>query len=548
MGSSQSASDAGTLFVNGRILTTTVAGLSDEPTFAEAMFVKNDLVAAVGATSDLTTKYGSAPGVTTTDLEQQTVLPGFVDGHMHLLILGQSLRRVSVGHCKNLDEIRSTIRDFAAANPDAERVLAKDWMHSMTPDGVTAADLDDIDTRPIYVDTKDLHSTWVNSTGLTELDIGDMEDPAGGTIQRDENGRPNGVLSEGAVLSIVWPRLAELSSTEERQNSMVAAIEDYNSKGYTGLVEMAMDEPAWAALADLYAKRSDLAMRISAYWLIKPAGDAASRMAQVRRAKELQQKFNAETSPNLRVVGIKIICDGIVDACTAFLSEPYADAASPPPIWAREDLEPVVKAADEMGLQIALHAIGDAAISMAVDTLEKYGTPGRRHRIEHIELASPRDAKRLGELGITASIQPVHADPAILRAWPRLLGKERCGRAFAYREMADGGAPLALGSDGPTAPWQPLWNAYVATTRRSAREPGSEEAVNEHFRLGVCEAVVAGTRGAAASVFADGRVGSLAEGMMADFVVVDMEWDAESLLKSELRETYFEGRKVWSLS
>ncbi|KAL2109711.1 hypothetical protein VUR80DRAFT_2113 [Thermomyces stellatus] len=547
MGSSQSP-DPGTLFVNGRILTTTAAGLGDEPTFAEAMFVQDGLIAAVGAQIDLTAKYGSVSGVTTIDLSQKTVLPGFVDGHMHLLLLGQSLRRVSVAHCRNLEEIRSTIRAFALANPDAERVLVKDWMHSMTPAGVTAADLDDIDPRPIYVDTKDLHSTWVNSAGLKELEVEGVEDPPGGTIQRDEDGRPNGVLNEGAVLSIVWPRLAALSSIEERQNSMVAAIEDYNSKGYTGLIEMAMDEPAWAALVDLREKRPDLAMRISAYWLIKPAGDAASRMAQVRRAKELQQRFNGETSPDLRVVGIKIICDGIVDACTAYLSEPYAEAASPPPLWAREDLEPVVKAADEMGLQIALHAIGDAAIGMAVDTLEKRGTPGRRHRIEHIELASPMDAKRLGDLGITASVQPVHADPAILRAWPHLLGRERCGRAFAYREMADAGAPLALGSDSPTAPWQPLGSVYVAATRRSAREPQSDEVVNEHFRLGVCEAIVAGTRGAAASVFADERVGSLEVGKVADFVVVDMAWDAKSLLKSEMRETYFGGRKVWSSS
>lgn len=309
-----------------------------------------------------------------------------------------------------------------------------------------------------------------------------------------------------------------------------------------------MDEPAWEALAGLRSKRPDLPMRIAAYWIIKPAGDAASRLQQVRRAKELQTRFNSETSPDLRVVGIKIICDGIVDACTAFLSEPYAQADSPPPIWSPADLAPVVQAAEEAGLQIALHAIGDAAITMAVDALERHGTPGRRHRIEHLELASPADARRLGALGITASVQPVHADPAILRAWPRLLGEERCGRAFAYREMADAGAPLALGSDSPTAPWGPLGNVYVAATRRSAREPASGEVVNEHFRLGVCEAVVAGTRGAAASVFADERTGSLRVGKVADFVVVDMEWDAKSLLRAEMRETHFGGRRVWSSS
>ncbi len=105
-------------------------------------------------------------------------------------------------------------------------------------------------------------------------------------------------------------------------------------------------------------------------------------------------------------------------------------------------------------LQVALHAIGDATIRMAIDVLSSCSTAELRPRIEHLELASREDAARLGAAGITASIQPVHADPAILRAWPRLLGSTRCGRAFAYREFADGGAVLALGvgcADGATS-------------------------------------------------------------------------------------------------
>ncbi|CAM1510637.1 Fc.00g009720.m01.CDS01 [Cosmosporella sp. VM-42] len=537
------ASLAGTLFVNGRILSKAEVGLEGKPTFSESMFVQDGIIKSIGSQEELA-KHRSN-GIVIQDLQGRTILPGFVDGHMHLLLFGQSLRKVALEQCKTLDDILTTLRTYAKENPHVPRIMAKGWMHSMTPYGVTAAILDEIDQRPIFVDTKDMHSTWCNSAALAELGVADMPDPAGGKIHRDENGKPSGVLSEGAILAIVWPHLANAATIKDRVDCMLAAFEAYNASGYTGIVEMAMDEGAWEALVALHEQKPNTTMRIVAYWLIKPSESAAERTRQVERCIELHKQFNKSNSPDFRIAGIKIICDGIIDACTSFLSEPYAIAPSPPPIWTREQLEPVVKQAADAGIQIALHAIGDAAIRMAVDMLETHTAPGGRHRIEHLELASPEDAKRLGNLGLTASIQPVHADPAILRAWPSLIG-HRCDRAFAYREFADAGALMALGSDSPTAPYNPLHNIYVAATRRSAREPECEEVVNEHFRLGVCESVVAGTAGAAKSVFQDDRVGSLEVGKVADLVVVDMEWDAQSLLKAEMKETWFGGKKVWS--
>ncbi|GKT45025.1 putative amidohydrolase YtcJ [Colletotrichum spaethianum] len=479
------------------------------------------------------------------DLHQCIILPGFVDGHMHLLLLGQSLRKLDLVHCKTLEDIRSAIRSYAEANPELPTILCKGWMHSMTPDGVTAALLDDIDPRPIFVDASSLHSCWCNSAALEKLGVADMPNPAGGRIYRDANGKPSGVLDEGAMMSIVWPYQACSYPKEERIKAIHTAIEEYNAAGYTGVVEMAMDEEAWDALVTLRERRPDLSLRVAAHWLIKPNTDFEANSAQVRRAIELSRKYNASTTPDLRIVGIKVICDGIIDACTAFLSHPYAPGGSPPPIWEPRYLEPVVKKADAGGLQVALHAIGDAAIKMAIDAIENNTTPGRRHRIEHLELAAPEDAKRLGKLGLTASIQPLHADPAILTEWPRLLGEERCQRAFAYREFADSGALMAIGSDSPTSPWAPLRNLYVAATRRSARDPAYKSTVNEGFRLGLCESVTAATYGAACSVFAEGRVGSLDVGKLADFIVVDMQWGADNLLEANVKETWFDGRKVW---
>ncbi|TQN64942.1 putative amidohydrolase YtcJ [Colletotrichum shisoi] len=535
-----------TLFRNGKFLAKSGTGLDAETTFAECMLVTDGRITAIGAESAVTP--ANRDGLQVHDVGQRTVLPGFIDGHMHLLLLGQSLRKLDLVGCRTLEDIRSTIRAYAEANPGLPTILCKGWMHSMTPGGVTAALLDDIDPRPIFVDASSLHSCWCNSAALEQLGVADMPDPAGGRIYRDADGKPSGVLDEGAMMSIIWPFQASSSPKEERIKAILAAIREYNAAGYTGVVEMAMDEEAWDALVTLRQRQPDLPVRVAAHWLIKPTTDSEANSAQVRRAVELSREYNAGTSPDLRVVGVKVICDGIIDACTAFLSQPYAPAGSPPPIWEPEYLSPVVREADAGGLQVALHAIGDAAIKMAIDAIQHNATPGRRHRIEHLELASPRDAQRLGELGLTASVQPVHADPAILTEWPRLLGEDRCRRAFAYREFADSGALMAIGSDSPTSPWQPLRNLYVATTRRSARDPGHEGgggAVNEHFRLGLCESVTAATYGAACSVFAEGRTGSLEVGKLADFICVDMQWDASTLLEAEVKETWFGGRRVW---
>jgi predicted amidohydrolase YtcJ len=206
-----------------------------------------------------------------------------------------------------------------------------------------------------------------------------------------------------------------------------------------------------------------------------------------------------------------------------------------------------VQKADRAGLQCALHAIGDGAVKLAIDTLSHFGTPGHRHRIEHLELTSPGDGARLAAAGITASVQPAHADPVLLKAWPELLGEERYKRAFAYREFVDAGANLAIGSDAPTAPYKTLQNMYIATTRRSLREVESTATANAHFALSLSEAVSSASYGSAFSCFAEGRTGSLAEGKQANFVVAKMEWTPESLLRASVCETWFHGRKVYSV-
>ncbi|KAJ6441550.1 amidohydrolase family protein [Purpureocillium lavendulum] len=545
---------AHTVLLNGRIYQSSTDGTDKTPSFAASMVIKDGIIQHVGAAEDEAVATAKAAGAVVKDLRGDAVLPGFIDGHLHLLLVGQALTKVSLDACKSLDDIRAAIKTYAQTHPDVARIFCRGWTHSMTPDGVDASLLDDLDPRPIFIDTKDLHSSWCNTAGLAEVcrEMGlsaDTPDPAGGTIQRGPDGKPNGVFGESAVFQIMWPFVARVASMEEKKEAIKAAFAAFNAVGYTGMIDMAMDDTIWEPLLELRREQGILnGMRVAAYWLMKPEDSLDNVLAQVDRAAALAREFNADTTPDCRIVGVKVICDGIIDACTASLTEPYSNGENPDAIWSEEVLHPLVARAHAAGLQVALHAIGDRTIGMAIDVLEHNTDRTRRPRIEHLELASARDAARLGALGITASIQPVHSDPAILRAWPRLIGEHRCGRAFAYREFAEGGAPLALGSDAPTAPHQPLPNLYVATTRRSFREPDLETVVNPEFALTVCQAVAGATHGSAYSCFADTWTGSLRPGLKADFVVAQVELTPEKLVHGVVKETWFEGRRVYQAS
>jgi predicted amidohydrolase YtcJ len=534
-----------TIFRNGRFFTAEGGVGATGDLFAPCMVVTDDLIEHVGHESDVAVLRAKEKGAPMVDMQNRIVVPGFIDGHMHLLLLGLALTKVNLEPCKNLDDIRATIKSYAETNPSAPRILCRGWMHPMTNGVALASMLDDLDDKPIFIDSKDLHSTWCNTPALEELGVESMANPAGGEIHRDENGRASGLLSETAALTLVMPHISRVATMQDKLDGIRQAIRAYSAAGFTGIIDMAMDENAWEAL-QLLKSQEKLPLRIAAHWLVNPSATEEASLAQVDRAIALHKQFNAETSPAFRIAGIKIVCDGVIDACTAALCEPYSsNGVSCDPLWSADMLSSVARRADSAGLQCALHAIGDGAIKLAIDALEKVCGPGRRHRVEHLELASSEDAKRLGKFGITASIQPVHADPAILRAWPKLLGEYRCNRAFAYKEFLDEGATLALGSDAPTAPYAPLPNLYTATTRRSAREPDSDATVNEHFALPLASALSAATAGAAYSCFSDGWAGCLKPGLKADFAVLDMEWEPKTLLKARVSQTWYEGQKVF---
>ena len=530
------------LYTNARIFT------SDTRRWAEAMLVQGERIHYVG---DADTAQRLRPDAERIDLEGRLVVPGFVDGHAHVLGTGEALGQVSLWGAKSVEEIQQRITAWDTERPAAARVLATGWLHGAIPGGVPDAGMLDaaVPGKPVYAFAYDFHSVWVNTAALAELGItADTQNPLGGTIKRNAAGHATGYIDENAFYDIVLPFLDSQVSENEHGASIAAVQRAYRETGVTTACDMGFNE------TDLESfKRADkdgsLTSRLIAYWRVNNTGSAEDNIAQVQRAAELAAEH---PSPFLRVVGIKVIIDGTIDGCTATLGSPYADGSNAAPIWSLEELAPVVAAADAAGLKVAMHAIGDESVRIAIGAVEhavaQNGPRERRHRIEHLELVDRADVDRLASLGITASMQPVHADPAISANWRAKLDDDRVERGFPWPWMTDAGARLAFGTDSPTSPHAPLPNMYVAATRASALDPTAAANVPD-FALPLANAIEHATRDSAWTCGAEHEIGRLAAGLYADFVVLDTDVLAAAsptaLLGTEVLRTVVGGRTVY---
>lgn len=536
-----------TLITNARVFTADPA----RP-WADSLAVEGDRFAAVGTEDEVRAELETQgnEAAEPVDLGGALVLPGFIDGHFHTVSTGEALQRVDLVHAKSLADIQRLVRGHADAHPDAAWVLGKSWLFDAVPGGrPTAAMIDEVvSDRPVLLDANDYHSAWVNSAALRELGIAaGTPDPVGGRVDRDPvTGVATGFLEENAAGVYAWDHLERITDDATRLGHLRAAVQACNAAGLTGVVDMAMRDSDLAAMA---AAEADgwLDLRVVGHWVMDRGGTGSDHVDRVQHVAELARRHRSD---RLRIAGIKIWVDGVIDGCTAAMVEPFATGAHPDALWEADALNPVVAAADAAGLQVAMHAIGDRAVRLALDAVEhaqrSNDTTDRRHRIEHIETVAESDLARFGELGVTASMQPVHADPAIQPNWAAMIGAGRAERGFPWPELVAGGARLVFGTDAPTAPYAPLPNLFIAATRRSALDP-SLPPTQPSYALALDDAVRAATASAAWSVFEEDARGRLATGMLADFSVVHPDvFDAEpdDLLDAQVLLTVLGGRTV----
>ncbi|KAF5632708.1 amidohydrolase ytcJ [Fusarium sp. NRRL 52700] len=527
-----------TIFTNGRFV-------GDDDSYRECMIVRGSKIAYIGSEDDKTVQDAKSQGAEVIDLDNRVVLPGFIDSHVHLLFFGLSQQKLDLGGCKSLQEIRQRIADFATANPNLPRILCRGWLQSATDGVALASSIDDIDPRPIFIDSNDLHSAWCNTAALKELPIDEIKAKCPEHITCDEDGNPTGLLAELAVMAFIWPFLIQSLSMEDKLEALERAVQAYSAEGYTGVIDMAMDQVAWEALQTL-RERKGLNLHIAAHWFLAYEADEKALDEKIQEAIDMHSKFHPSKSPEFCIVGVKLISDGTVDGCTAALSYPYGESTDlVEPLWPGEAMNRVLAQITKAGMQCAIHAIGDVAVSQAISAIASTNNPTARHRIEHLEMATPEDARRLGSLGITASVQPVHSDPAILEGYEKLVKPSAWKHCFPYKECHDGHANIAIGTDAPTARHLSFPNLYNATTRKSALEPERETVTNGDSALTLEQAVRGATYGAAYSRFAEGWTGRLEKGLRADFMVLPGVVEVDGLLEMKVDETWFGGERVY---
>ena len=505
---------------------------------AEALLARDGRVAAVGRASDLAREAGNAERV---DLRGGLMTPGWFDAHVHFMWWGFQMAEIDLRATKTIDEALELIggraRDLApGAWLTGGRFDKNNW--GRWP---TAADLDRVTgDRPAVMRSRDGHSRWLNTAALKAANIRrDTAAPEGGAIFRDSAGAPTGVLQERA--NELADRAVPAATEADSDAATMRAQDEALKRGVTGVesLEQASSYAAARRARDRGALKVRMVMGIPHRSLALSLPTTGSP-PQIRDREAFNFEAALETGLRtgqgdewLRLGHVKFFSDGALGSQTAALEEPYEGTDDRgiltfDPLELRTD----VARAAAAGLAVAIHAIGDRAVRVALDAIAptRMTSPELRQRLEHIQLVREEDLGRFGALGVIASMQPIHCTSDRDLA-DRYWGSKRTPRAYPWRTLLERGAVLAFGSDAPVEPIDPLLGIHAAVTRR---RPTDRDAWFPAQRLTLDEALHAYTAGAAYSTGREREWGTLEVGMRCDATVLDR--DLAQLSEDEVLE------------
>lgn len=514
--------------------TSSASGLRD---FSVLVFGDDGRVIATGD-ADLRERYPQARHI---DGRGRFVLPGLIDAHAHLSDQGFLQTSLDLAGTPSLADAVERISGWAAEHPRARFITGRGWNQVLWEGKAfpTAADIDRrVADRPVWLRRIDGHAGWANSRMLELAGIDDdTPDPPGGRILRDSNGKATGVFIDRAM-DLVDATIPP-PGKEELRDAYLAAAESLTALGLTGVHDAGVSIREAEVLISM-ADNDELDLRV--YAMLSEAGE---------NLDALEEPLIAYGDDRLDIRSVKLFSDGALGSRGAALIEPYSDDPENRGLAFQDTatLEAKVRKANERGFQVGIHAIGDLGNRQSLDAFEAVqdGKPSPlRNRIEHAQVIAPEDLPRFAELGIIASMQPIHATSDMNMAEDR-VGPERILGAYAWRRLKDSGAVIAAGSDFPVELPNPFLGLYAAVTRedRDGHPRGGwypEEAMSR------AEALHAFTLAAAYAAHQETRTGSLETGKWADFIIVDRDYfnvAASEIDDTRVLETWIGGERVF---
>lgn len=481
----------------------------DQP-IVESLLIRDGRIFFAGDSKDL--EHPLTAGAQVEDLGGAFVLPGITDSHIHLLEYGLSLQRVDC-ETASREECLSRVGTNAEKAESGEWVLGHGWNHNIWEEGLgNKSDLDALSSEnPIYLTHKSLHSGWANSAAFAAANINKNSlDPKGGFIERDAEGEPTGIVYEGAMRLI--ENAIPLVNEEKRLSALIAAQDRLLSLGITTV----HDFDIWECYLSLQEMERNGQLKIR---VIKSIPYPMLDMAISEGLK------SGSGSELLRIGWLKLFSDGALGPQTAAMLEPYAGSDSDGMLFLTgDDILKIGEKAMDAGISLAVHAIGDRANREVINGYAQLVRDGLfqkcalKPRVEHVQIITPEDVRLLAEIGITASMQPIHAVSD--RDMADKYWGARCENAYAWKSVLEAKADLIFGSDAPVESPNPFWGLSAATTRTSPGNLQIREIWIPQQRLSLAEALDAYIPAPHASAGTGGWVGKIEEGFTADLVVL----------------------------
>lgn len=537
-GSGSAGSGPADLIASGGRIWTGSGAVGEEPT---ALAVRGGRLIALGDDSAIREFVGSR--TERIELEGRRVVPGFMDNHTHFVSGGFELAGVQLRDARDPDEFADRIGRFARVHP-GEWITGGAWDHERW--GGTLPRRDWIDDRtpetPVLVTRMDAHMALANTRALALAGIGPgTPDPPGGTVVRDPDGEPTGILKDMALELVA--RVIPPPSHEAVDRALAAAACHAVEHGITHITDMGGGEGSWTGLA-AYRRAADAGQLPLRAYVAVPIATWERMVAYVQR--------EGTGDDRVRWGLVKGFVDGSLGSTTAWFHAPYADAPETTGLTITDpaELATAIRAADAAGLRLAVHAIGDRANDWLLDAFAgartANGPADRRFRIEHAQHLTADAIRRFGADGVIASMQPAHAiDDG--RWAERRLGAERGSTAYPIRSLLRAGAVVTFGSDWTVAPLDPLLGVYAAVTRRTP-DGAHPDGWGPEEKISVTEALTCYTRHNAYANVREHDLGTLAPGRCADLAVLSrdvLHLDPTEIADARVDLTVVDGRVVF---